>query len=207
MPSKSSRRWLKEHFSDAYVKKAKQVGYRSRAVFKLLELQKRDHLFKPGMIVIDLGATPGGWSQVVAPLVKPNGKIIAIDILPMEPIQGVEFIQGDFTNEFVLKDLLYRLSTMKVDWIISDMAPNISGNESVDIPQIIALAEMVLDFSRQVLGQTGGCLMKVFQGEGFDLLLAEVKRHFTTVIIRKPKASRSRSREVYILAKQLKVGR
>jgi 23S rRNA (uridine2552-2'-O)-methyltransferase len=204
MPTKSSSRWLSEHFTDPYVKKAQQQGYRSRAVYKLLEIQERDRLFQPGMLVIDLGAAPGGWSQVVAALVKPKGQVIALDLLAMEPIAGVDFIQGDFSTDPVLEMLHNRLKNAKADWVISDMAPNITGNESIDIPRSVYLAELALDFARQTLKQQGGFLVKIFQGEGFDILLTEIKRYFSTVFIRKPKASRGRSREVYILARGLK---
>lgn len=199
--SKSSRRWLQEHFTDPYVKQAQQEGYRSRAVYKLLEMQQRDHLFKPGMTVIDLGAAPGGWSQLITKLIQPKGRIIALDLLPMDPIDGVEFIQGDFSDDVVLSTLLEKLSPIQPDWVISDIAPNMSGNESVDIPRSIYLAELVLDFALKVLVKEGGFLIKVFQGEGFDALLSDIKRNFKSVAIRKPKASRGRSREVYILAK------
>lgn len=202
--SDSSRRWLKEHFTDPYVKRAQQEGYRSRAVYKLLELQERYHLFKPGMTVIDLGAAPGGWSQLVIKYVQAKGRIIALDLLPMDPIPGVQFIQGDFSDDAVLQSLLQELSSAKPDWVISDIAPNMSGNESVDIPRSMYLAELALDFALKTLKPEGGFLIKVFQGEGFDALLAEIKRNFTKVVIRKPKASRDRSREVYILAKGLK---
>jgi len=204
MTSKSSRRWLREHFSDTYVKQAQQDGYRSRAVYKLLEIQQRDHLFKPGMIVIDLGAAPGSWAQLVARLVQPQGKVIALDILPMEEIPGVDIIQGDFSDDAILQRLNEQLSTIQVDWVLSDMAPNLSGNESVDIPRAIYLAELALDFALKVIKPTGGLLIKVFQGEGSDSLLAEIKRNFVNVVIRKPKASRGRSREVYVLARSLK---
>lgn len=200
----SSRRWLKEHFTDPYVKQAQQAGYRSRAVFKLLEIQERDHLFKPGMTVIDLGAAPGGWSQIVVNLIKPRGRIIALDLLPMEPLEGVEFIQGDFSDEAVLTTLLQTLGETRPDWVISDIAPNMSGNASIDLPRVMYLAELTLDFALKVLDREGGLLVKLFQGEGFDALLAEIKRTFKIVHIRKPKASRGRSREVYILAKNLK---
>lgn len=202
--SDSSRRWLKEHFTDTYVKRAQQEGYRSRAVYKLLEIQERDRLFKPGMTVIDLGAAPGGWSQLVVKLIGSKGRIIALDILPMEPIPGVDFIQGDFSDDAVLQVLMEQLSSAKPDWVISDIAPNMSGNESVDIPRSMYLAELALDFALKTLKREGGFLIKVFQGEGFDALLAEIRHRFTTVAIRKPKASRGRSREVYILAKRLK---
>ncbi|OGT42189.1 MAG: 23S rRNA methyltransferase [Gammaproteobacteria bacterium RIFCSPHIGHO2_12_FULL_37_34] len=202
MPSKSSRRWLKEHFSDRYVKQAQQAGYRSRAVFKLIEIQEKDNLFERGMTVIDLGAAPGGWSQLISQWVKPGGRVIALDSLPMDPLDEVEFIQGDFSDEVIYQALLQRLSSVRVDWVVSDMAPNMSGNESIDMPRAMHLAELTLDFSLHVLRHQGGCLIKVFHGEGFDAFLAKIKQHFAKVIIRKPKASRGRSREVYILAKE-----
>lgn len=199
---KSSRRWLREHFTDPYVKQARQDGYRSRSAYKLLELHQRDNLFKPGMTVIDLGATPGGWSQVVVQLVKPNGKIFALDILPMNPIAGVDFIQGNFCDTDTLEKLFLKVKDSKqVDWVLSDMAPNMSGNESVDIPRSMYLAELALNFALQVLSPEGGFLIKVFQGEGFDALLKEIKQNFRKVAIRKPKASRARSREVYLCAR------
>jgi 23S rRNA (uridine2552-2'-O)-methyltransferase len=206
MIKKSSRLWLNEHFSDPYVKQAQLNGFRSRAVYKLLEIENKDHLFKPGMMVLDLGAAPGSWSQLIVQLVKPKGKVIAVDILPMEPIEGVEFIQEDFSNEAVLK-LVYAhcLKEQGIDWVVSDMAPNMSGHESIDIPRSMYLAELTLDLSLSVLNTAGGCLMKVFQGEGFDSLLSECRKHYCSVVIRKPKASRDRSREVYILARRLKI--
>jgi 23S rRNA (uridine2552-2'-O)-methyltransferase len=199
--TKSSRRWLQEHFNDTYVKQAKQLGYRSRAVFKILELQERDKLFKQGMTVVDLGAAPGSWAQVVVKMVGKNGRVIALDILPMEPIPGVEFILGDFTEDTALNDLYECLGDSHVDWVLSDMAPNISGVDSVDQPRSIELAELALDLAIQVLGDGGGFLTKVFQGEGFDAFLVAVRQNFKKVVIRKPKASRDRSREVYILAR------
>jgi len=202
--SSSSRRWLREHFTDTYVKQAQKDGYRSRAVYKLLEIQERYRLFKPGMTVIDLGAAPGGWCQLVMKLIKPNGRMIALDLLPMEPVDGVEFIQGDFSDEAVMQDLLQRLDHSKADWVLSDMAPNMSGNESIDIPRSMYLCELALDFALQSLRTGGGFLIKVFQGEGFDAFLGEIKKKFKSVAIRKPKASRDRSREVYILAKEFK---
>lgn len=206
MASKSSRRWLKEHFTDTYVKQAQKEGYRSRAVYKLLEFQERYRLFRSGMTVVDLGAAPGGWCQLVVKLIKPGGRMIAMDILPMEPVEGVEFIQGDFSDDSVFNALLERLSSAPADWVISDMAPNMSGNESIDIPRSMYLSELALDFALRVLPPGGGFLIKAFQGEGFDALLAEIKRNFKSVVIRKPKASRDRSREVYVLARERKVG-
>ena len=220
---KSSQRWLKEHLADPYVKQAQQAGYRSRAVYKLLEIEERDHLFKPGMTVIDLGASPGAWSQLVVKLIQPHGHLIAVDLLTMDPIEGVDFIQGDFSNHALVNQLIDQLSartskqlfsskqhaarSVLVDWVISDMAPNMSGNESVDIPRSIYLAELVIDFALQVLNPQGGVLIKVFQEEGFAELFAQIRQKFNKVYIRKPKASRGRSREVYILARCLKVKR
>lgn len=201
MPTKSSRRWLKEHFSDTYVKQAQQAGYRSRAVYKLLELQERDKLFKSGMTIVDLGAAPGGWSQVLVELVGTKGRVIALDILPMDPIPGVEFIQADFTDDTCLNLLFERLGSATVDWVISDMAPNISGIDSVDQPRSIYLAELTLDFASKIM-PTQGVLIKVFQGEGFDEFLKQIRQQYSKILIRKPKASRGRSREVYILARK-----
>lgn len=198
----SSKRWLREHFTDPYVKQAQQEGYRSRAVYKLLELHERYHLFKPGMTVIDLGAAPGGWSQLVTKLIQPRGRMMALDILPMEGLPGVEFLQGDFTDDAVLQTLMQRLNGAKVDWVLSDMAPNMSGNKSVDMPRAMYLAEIALDFTRQVLSAKGGFLIKVFQAEGVDAFLLDIKKQFKSVIVRKPKASRDRSREVYVLARE-----
>ncbi len=205
MPGKksSSKRWLREHFSDPYVKQAQQAGLRSRAVYKLQEIIERDKLFKPGMTIVDLGAAPGSWSALAIKCVGKKGRVIALDILPMQAIDGVEFIQGDFSQEQVLTDLLTKIGDAKVDWVISDIAPNMSGVESVDQPRSIAYAELALDFALRVLGEAsvGGFLVKVFQGEGFDAFLIELRKHFKKVVIRKPKASRGRSREVYILAR------
>ena len=199
--SGSSRRWLREHFTDPYVKKAQQEGYRSRAVYKLLEIHQRDHLFKSGMTIVDLGSAPGGWAQLVTKLVKPKGKVMALDILPMDPIPDVEFIQGDFSEDAVVEDLLTRLEGVKVDWVLCDISPNMSGNDSIDMPRSIYLAELALDFALKILPPDGGFLIKLFQGEGSDAFLADIKRQFQKTVIRKPKASRSRSREVYILAR------
>ncbi|HVE44029.1 MAG TPA: 23S rRNA (uridine(2552)-2'-O)-methyltransferase RlmE [Gammaproteobacteria bacterium] len=202
--SRSSRRWLKEHFADPYVQQAQQAGYRSRAVYKLLEIDQRDRLFKPGMRVVDLGAAPGGWCQVVCQRVKPGGQVFALDVLEMEPIPGVSFIQGDFKDEAVLEQLKTQLSGQQIDWVLSDMAPNMSGHKGVDIVRSIYLAELALDFALKVLSPTGGLLVKAFQGEGYEALLREIKNNFKKVVLRKPKASRERSREIYILARELK---
>jgi 23S rRNA (uridine2552-2'-O)-methyltransferase len=201
MAKNSSRRWIHEHVNDEYVKLARKLGYRSRAVFKLLELQERDKLFRPGMIVVDLGAAPGGWSQVASKCVGAKGRVIAIDILAMEPLPGVEFMQGDFGDEAVLDELLAVIGGAEVDWVISDLAPNLSGIDSVDQPKSMELAELALDLASKVLKTGGGFLTKMFQGEGFDPFLVAVRQQFKKVVIRKPKASRDRSREVYILAK------
>lgn len=202
--SKSSRRWLDEHFDDAYVKKAQQQGYRSRAAYKLLEIQQKDRLIKPAQTVIDLGAAPGGWSQVAAELVGSQGRVIALDVLPMEPIAGVQCLQGDFTEQKVFNQLLSVLGPDKAGLVLSDMAPNISGVKAVDQPRVIYLAELAVDLAQKVLFNHGDLLLKVFQGEGFDELLLHIRRLFTKVLIRKPQASRSRSREVYVLARGFK---
>lgn len=205
--SAQSRRWLAEHFSDPYVKEAQQKGYRSRAVFKLQELHEKYRLFKPGMVVLDLGAAPGGWSQVLVGWVRPQGQVIALDILPMDPIKEVTFLQGDFREESVLealKDLLAENNHKSVDWVVSDMAPNLSGNDSIDIPCAMYLAELALDFAQGCLAKNGGFLVKVFQGDGFDAFIKQLKAGFAKVVIRKPKASRDRSREIYVLATDFK---
>jgi 23S rRNA (uridine2552-2'-O)-methyltransferase len=199
--SSSSRRWLHEHFSDHFVKQAQKAGLRSRAVYKLQEIHERDKLFKLGMTIIDLGAAPGSWSELVIKLVGKNGRVIALDMLPMEPIAGVEFIQGDFSEEAFEQTLLQRIGATKVDWVISDMAPNLSGIPSVDIPRMLGLAELALSFAVCVLHGQGGFLVKLFQGDGFDSFLNEVRHHFKKVSTRKPKASRGRSNEIYVLAR------
>lgn len=202
--SKSSQRWLKEHFDDPYVKLAQQKGYRSRAAFKLLEIQEKDKIITPGMAVVDLGAAPGSWSEIVKELVGPRGKVFALDILPMEPIPEVSFIQGDFTDPLVFEKFLQLIDNHKVDLVISDIAPNISGMRAVDQPRAMYLAELAADFAKNVLKHGGVFLVKVFQGEGFDHFLKIVRQDYTKVQIRKPKSSRARSKEVYILAKGYK---
>ena len=199
--SKSSGRWLQRHFDDAYVRQAQQAGYRSRAAFKLLEINERDHILRPGITVIDLGAAPGGWTQVAARIVGERGRIIALDILPVDPIPGVGFILGDFREEEVVAALLKMAGEQRIDLVISDMAPNISGMRSVDQPQAMYLAELALDLARKVLAPGGTLLVKVFQGEGIDEYRRELRRSFKIVVTRKPKASRPASREVYMLAK------
>ncbi|MAX98810.1 MAG: 23S rRNA (uridine(2552)-2'-O)-methyltransferase RlmE [Oceanospirillaceae bacterium] len=199
--SKTSAGWLKEHVDDIWVQKAQQDGYRTRASYKLIELDEKDQLIKPGMTVVDLGSAPGGWSQVVTRLLKGNGTIIASDILPMDPIEDVNFIQGDFTEESVFDELMAVIYGRPVDLVISDMAPNMSGVASIDQPGAMYLVELALDMARQVLRPNGQFVAKVFQGEGFDQYLDDVRTSFSKVMIRKPKASRARSREVYIVGK------
>ena len=202
--SKSSQNWLKRHFDDPYVKQAKKAGYRSRAVFKLLEIQEKRRIIKPGQVVVDLGAAPGGWAQAAVPLVGKKGAIIALDILPIEPIEGVTFIQGDFAEQDVHARLLMAINGRAVDLVMSDMAPNISGLKAVDQPRAMYLAELALDFARGVLKPGGDFLVKAFQGEGFDEYLKDVRDAFKKVVIRKPGASRPKSREVYLLAMDMK---
>jgi len=198
----SSRRWLKEHFNDEFVQRAQREGYRSRAVYKLIEIQEKHRILEPGMRVVDLGAAPGGWSQYAASIVGGKGRVYALDLLPVDSFPDVDFIQGDFTDEAVLQKLLYLLGGEPVDFVLSDMAPNMSGVESVDIPRAMYLAELALDFSDQMLNKKGGFLVKVFQGEGFDEYLKALRTRFKKVVVRKPKASRPRSREVYLLARE-----
>lgn len=203
-PSKSSAGWLKEHFDDRYVQRSWQEGYRSRASYKLLEIDTKDRLFRPGMTVIDLGAAPGGWSQIAAEKVGPQGVVIASDILEMDALAGVDFVHGDFTEDAVLAAIMQMLDGRPVDLIISDMAPNMSGMAAIDQPQAMYLVELALDLARQALSPGGRFLAKVFQGEGFDDYLKELRGSFAKVVTRKPEASRARSREVYLLAEGFK---
>jgi 23S rRNA (uridine2552-2'-O)-methyltransferase len=198
--SKSSHNWLKSHFDDEYVKRAHREGYRSRAVYKLDEIQRKDRILKPGSTVVDLGAAPGGWSQYASRLLGGKARLVALDILPMEALPGVEFIQGDFREDAILDALIATLGGTPVNLVMSDMAPNISGMEAVDIPRSMYLVELAIDFADQVLGEGGTLLFKGFQGEGFDASLRELRGKYSKVLIRKPKASRPRSREVYVLA-------
>ncbi|MCC4799682.1 23S rRNA (uridine(2552)-2'-O)-methyltransferase [Enterovibrio norvegicus] len=198
--SASSGRWLKEHFDDKYVQEAQKKGFRSRAIFKLDEIQGKDKLLKPGMTVVDLGAAPGGWSQYAAEQVGDNGQVVACDILPMDSLPGVSFLQGDFREEAVLNALLDRIQPDMVDVVMSDMAPNMSGNLASDQPKAMYLVELAMEMCREVLAPNGAFIVKVFQGEGFDQYLAEVRKMFKAVKIRKPDSSRARSREVYIVA-------
>lgn len=198
--SASSQRWMKEHFDDYYVNEAKKRGFRSRAVFKLEELQQKDKLIKKGATVVDLGAAPGGWSQYSVEHASMDGTVIACDILPMDPIAGVDFLQGDFRDEGVLNALLTRIDGKNVDLVLSDMAPNFSGNLSVDQSGCMYLVELALDMCHQVLKKNGSFAVKVFQGAGFEQFVKNVRESFNTVKIRKPDSSRARSREVYIVA-------
>ena len=201
----SSTRWLKEHFDDKYVQKAQKLGFRSRAVFKIDEIQLKDKLIKPGMTVVDLGAAPGGWSQFAVEQVGDKGRVIACDLLPMDPIAGVDFLQGDFRDEAVLAALLERVGDGKVDVVMSDMAPNMSGTLAVDQPRSMYLVELALDMCRQVLAAEGSFVVKVFQGVGSEEYLKAVRGMFKTVRVRKPDSSRARSREVYIVATGFKL--
>ncbi|EAQ97299.1 23S rRNA (uridine(2552)-2'-O)-methyltransferase RlmE [Congregibacter litoralis] len=199
--SSSSKAWLREHRDDPYVQQAQRDGYRSRACYKLLELQERDNIIRPGMTVLDLGSAPGGWSQVAAELVGKRGQVIASDILPMDPIDGVNFVQGDFTEDQVFEQILAEMGDKSADLVISDMAPNMSGVSAVDQPKSIYLVELALDMATRVLVPGGAFITKVFQGEGFDELFRATREQFDKVLTRKPSASRPRSREVYLVAR------
>lgn len=198
--SKSSQRWLKEHFSDPYVKKAQAEGLRSRAAYKLEELVERDRLLRPGMVIVDLGAAPGGWSQWARQALGDSGRVLALDILDMPPLAGVEFLHGDFREDDVLSALESALNGDEVDLVLSDMAPNKSGVDAVDLPRAMHLAELAMDFADHHLRTGGAFLIKLFQGVGFDEYVRELRRRYTKVAIRKPAASRKRSPEVYALA-------
>jgi len=204
--SKSSKRWLKEHFDDEFVRRSQVEGYRSRAVYKLKEIDEKDKLIKPGMTIIDLGAAPGGWSQYAAELLKGNGRVIALDLLMIEPeIEGVEFIQGDFREDVVLEQLMTVIDSDQADLVFSDMAPNMSGVKTVDIARAMYLADLTLELSKETLKPGGAMLVKLFQGEGFEEYLRSLRQAFSKVTMRKPKASRSRSKEIYALATGFKV--
>ncbi len=198
--SKTSKQWLKEHFDDVYVRRSREQGYRSRASFKLLEIQQQDGIIRRGMTVVDLGAAPGGWSQVAAALVGGRGQVIASDILPIDALAGVQFLQGDFTEAEVLESLLAMLNGSHADLVISDMAPNMSGMRDIDLPRVMYLAELALDMAKTVLKPGGAFLVKVFHGEGIAALQAELKSSFFSLRVRKPGASRARSSEIYLLA-------
>ncbi len=199
--SKTSHNWLKEHFDDKYVKMAQRDGYRSRASYKLLEIQEKDKIIRPGMTVIDLGAAPGGWSQVTSRLIGGQGRLIASDILEMDSIPDVTFIQGDFTQDAVLAQILEAVGNTQVDLVISDMAPNMSGLAAVDMPRAMFLCELALDLAGRVLRPGGDFLIKVFQGEGFDVYHKDIRKLFDKVQMRKPLSSRDRSREQYLLGR------
>ena len=199
-PSKTSKQWMREHVNDPFVQLAQKEGYRSRAAYKLLEIDARDRLIKPGMVVVDLGATPGGWSQVAAAGVGRGGKVIALDLLPLDPLAGVDFIQGDFRQPGVLGQLEGFLQGKPVGLVISDMAPNMSGVVSADQARAMHLAELAMEFSLEHLKTDGSFLVKTFQGAGFEDFLRLMRSRFTKVVTRKPKASRDRSSEVYLLA-------
>ncbi|AUH71570.1 ribosomal RNA large subunit methyltransferase (cell division protein FtsJ) [Legionella sainthelensi] len=199
--TKSSKRWLQEHFDDVYVKKAQAEGYRSRAVYKLKEVDDKESLLKPGMTVVDLGAAPGGWTQYVSEQLKGSGHIIALDILPMDALPDVHFILGDFREEEVFQKLINLIPERGVDLLLSDMAPNMSGSKAIDIPRAMYLVELAFDFAEKMLKPGGALLTKVFHGSGFDDLVKQARSSFEKVVIRKPLASRARSKETYLLAK------
>lgn len=200
----SSRRWMHEHLNDEYVKKAQKEGYRCRAVYKLLEIIEKKHIINKGDTVIDLGAAPGGWSQVAVKITGKSGQVIANDILPIEEINGVNFIQGDFTEQSVYDELMNLIKGSSIDIVLSDMAPNMSGQLSVDQPKSMYLADLAIDFALKILSRNGHFIVKVFQGDGFDEYVKKSRSSFRKVSIIKPKASRPRSKEVYLLASQLK---
>ena len=200
----SSRRWMHEHLNDEYVKKAQKEGYRCRAVYKLLEIIEKKHIINKGDTVLDLGAAPGGWSQVAVKITGKSGLVIASDILPIEEINGVNFIQGDFTEQSVYDELMNLIKGSSIDIVLSDMAPNMSGQLSVDQPKSMYLADLAIDFALKILSRNGHFIVKVFQGDGFDEYVKKSRSSFRKVSIIKPKASRPRSKEVYLLASQLK---
>lgn len=195
----SSKAWMQEHVNDEFVKRAQKEGYRARAAYKLMEIDDKDKLIKPGMTIVDLGSTPGSWSQVAVQRLKGQGRIVALDILDMQPIKGVEFIQGDFREESVLKLLELQLNNKHVDLVIADMAPNMSGIADVDQAGAAYLTELALEFSKDWLKPGGNFLVKVFIGAGFEEILQNMRQMFDKVVTRKPKASRDRSSEVYLL--------
>lgn len=205
-PTRTSKAWMQEHLNDPFVKQAQKDGYRARAAYKLIEIDDKDKLIKPGMTVVDLGATPGSWSQVVVQRLKGQGRVVALDILDMQPIKGVDFIQGDFRDTAVLHLLEEKLNNRQADLVIADMAPNISGIASVDQAGATYLTELALDFSKEWLKPQGNFLVKVFIGTGFDDILQNMRQMFDKVVTRKPKASRDRSSEVYLLGLGRKLG-
>jgi 23S rRNA (uridine2552-2'-O)-methyltransferase len=204
MAKSKNRSWIKQHVKDPYVQMSQKDGYRSRASYKLLEIIEKDRLIRPGMTVVDLGAAPGGWSQVAMNLVGHEGRVHALDLLPMDGIAGVDFILGDFTEDEILQELLTLIDKRPVDLVISDMAPNLTGSKAVDQPTSIYLVELAADLACKVMKPEGVFIAKLFQGEGFDEFVRHVRTLFNTVSMRKPDASRSKSREVYMVAKGLK---
>ena len=204
MTKSKNRDWIKQHINDPYVKQSQKDGYRSRASYKLLEIVEKERMIRPGMTIVDLGSSPGGWSQVASRLVGHEGRVHALDILPMDPIAGVDFIQGDFTEQNVFNDLLLLIGNRPVDLVICDMAPNLTGAKAVDQPAMMYLAELAIDLTVQVLKHEGIFISKVFQGEGFDQFVRHVRTLFNSVSMKKPEASRAKSREVYLVAKGLK---
>ncbi len=202
--SKSSKRWLQEHHQDIYVQKAREQGYRSRAVFKLSEIQNKDRILKPGQLVVDLGAAPGSWSEFAVKIVGDRGRVIAVDLLPIGAIASVDIIQGDFTEQETLDRLLETVGNQRVDLVLSDMAPNLSGVESVDQPKAAYLCELALLFAKDFLKPNGVFVIKLFQGKGFEALSTSFRQTFKVVKFRKPDASRARSSEVYAVCSGLK---
>lgn len=202
--SKSSQHWLDEHHQDEFVLKARREGYRSRAVYKLIEIDEKDHLFRPGQLVVDLGAAPGGWSEYAVKRVGDGGRVVGLDLLPVEPVAGMEFIQGDFTEQVILDELIELVQGQKAGVVLSDMAPNLSGMESVDQPRAMYLAELALDFAVEFLTRDGKFVAKLFQGSGFEAFVATLRKHFVSVKFRKPQASRDRSSETYAVCVGLK---
>ncbi len=202
--SGSSKRWLEEHHQDVFVQRARDEGYRSRAVYKLIEIQQRDRVLHPGQLVLDLGAAPGAWSEYASQIVGANGGVLAVDLLPMDPIAGVDLVRGDFTEQDTLNRILEWLGARRFDLVLSDMAPNLSGMQSVDQPRSIYLAELAVALSRDYLEAQGSFVSKLFQGEGFDSFVAGLRRDFVTVKLRKPEASRARSNEIYAVSRCLR---
>ena len=199
--SKTSKQWMREHVNDVYVQRAKREGYRSRAAYKLLEIAARDRLFKPGMVVVDLGAAPGGWSQVAQAQIGPNGRVVALDVLDMAPLPGVAFVRGDFREAAIADALGQALAGREIDLVLSDMSPNISGIAVADQARVMHLAELALEFAAEHLKRRGSLLVKVFQGSGFQEFLRLMRARFESVVTRKPEASRGRSSELYLLGK------
>jgi 23S rRNA (uridine2552-2'-O)-methyltransferase len=202
--SKSSQQWLKEHHDDEFVLKARRDGYRSRAVYKLIEIQQKDRVLKPGQFVLDLGAAPGGWSEYVAQIAADGGRLIAVDLLAIEPIAGVDIIQGDFTEQMTLDKILELVDKKPIDLVLSDMAPNLSGVDTVDQPKSMYLAELAFELARDCLNPKGQFVVKLFQGEGFEQFTSSLRQNFNSVKFRKPRASRARSREIYAVCGGLK---